>query len=132
MIKNIKRLHELSKGEPPIDPSLDLIRRTCGSISVRDLLADITELEHLRSEASTIASKPLFKEELERMIAKQLEWMNMETANWEQVIFGRGTVNGIRLILEHFETLHNDHVAATKPPETFDRFNPMPEHEETD
>ena len=87
----------------------DVTRHQLGSISPKDIryYKSMTqeERESHESEISTIAEKEAFKMELESMIDTQVYWMAQEADGDRQHIFGKGTQNGISLVLERFATI---------------------------
>jgi uncharacterized protein (UPF0305 family) len=107
-------------------------RHVLGSINLSDVV-DINsftpadKLNYLK-EAEGVYQNEVFQNELKVMVQTQLEFIGLNAKNYDEVIMGRGTMNGIDLMLERFSALHNEYIQAIKPEDTnFDRFNPLPE-----
>ena len=60
------------------------------------------------------------------MIDQQVYFL-AERAGDGQWAFGRGTINGMRLIQERFRALHSEHEEQKKPAEPFDPYAVIPE-----
>jgi hypothetical protein len=69
----------------------------------------------------------IVKARWDKRIREQERFTTAEAANWDQAIFGRGTLNGIELVLEDFKTVNAAWKQANLPPEPFDKQNPLPE-----
>jgi hypothetical protein len=107
-------------------------RHVLGSINLSDVV-DINsftpadKLNYLK-EAEGVYQNEVFQNELKMMVQAQLEFIGLNAANYEEVIMGRGTMNGIDLMLERFSILHNEYRQAIKPEDkNFNEFNPLPE-----
>jgi len=107
-------------------------RHILGSIDLSNML-DINsftptdKLNYLK-DAETIFQSVVFQNEMKTMIQAQLEFIGMNAANYDEVIMGRGTMNGFSLMQERFSILHNEYRQAIKPEDRdFDPFNPLPE-----
>lgn len=114
------------------DKAAENTRHVLGSINLSDLvdvnlLTPTDKLNYLK-EAEGMFQNTTFQNELKTMIQAQLEFIALNAANYEEVIMGRGTMNGLSLMLERFSTLHNEYKQATKlEDKDFDPFNPLPE-----
>jgi hypothetical protein len=107
-------------------------RHVLGSINLSDVV-DINsftpadKLNYLKV-AEGVYQNEVFQNELKMMVQAQLEFIGLNAANYDEVIMGRGTMNGCTLMLERFSILHNEYRQAIKPEDKdFDPFNPLPE-----
>lgn len=103
-----------------IDKSFNLqefIQNKLGSINLEDV-RDIVKLpEDIKVYEAGIAS--IFKDHLEptikKLIITQEQFMARQVKDMDQLSFGRGTVNGLLLILEEFESAWKNHQATITP-----------------
>jgi hypothetical protein len=103
--------------------SVSLMRRILGSIDV----SDEPNEEVFNNRAGAIF-KDVIEPKLKRMAREQERFTAAEAANWDQAMFGRGTLNGIELVREEFEKAYSVYSESTKPPEPPTQpFNPIPE-----
>ena|SRR3990167_5661073 len=118
--------------EPAKDAPYFLINRYyLSSIKPEDAdeyLSDLTEQEkkEYESEASTVYNNPVFKKEIKHLLGLQSLYVSSQVENWERSLVGRGTINGIGLVLDRFETLHSRHLENVKLPEDVNRFDLLP------
>jgi hypothetical protein len=122
--KGIKSLHELINrlNKKEEITSVSLMRRILGSI---DLSEEPNE-EVFNNRAGAIF-KDVIEPKLKKMAREQERFTTAESADWSQVMFGRGTLNGIELAREEFEKAYAVYQQANQPPEPFDERNPLPE-----
>ena len=122
--KGIESLHELirSINKKEEVTSVSLMRRILGSI---DLSEEPSE-EVFNTRAGAIF-KDVIEPKLRKMAREQERFTAAEAANWDQAMFGRGTLNGIELVREEFEKAYAVYQQANQPPEPFDERNPLPE-----
>ncbi len=130
MVREIRDIVAAKEMEKAIKPSkealLELARHQVGSINLRDIVdADLltgeSKAQYL-ANAELVWVNPVFKNELYRIIRKQLEFIAMQSSDFDQTLVGRGTINGADLIRERFETLHIQYADRNKPKEKFDKF----------
>ena len=97
------------------DPSLKAIRHILSSIDLSDLKeVEMTEAE-LKAYWSTISVVfSTLEKDIKGMIHEQLLFANNNADDWYQVVFARGTMNGMMLLLEKWRTAHNDHITTPK------------------
>lgn len=120
--KGIESLHELlSKKEPEIT-SVSLMRHILGSIDLSQESND----EVFNNRAGAIF-KDVIEPKLNKMAREQERFTAAEAANWDQAMFGRGTLNGIELVREEFEKAYAVYQQSNQLPEPFDKQNPLPE-----
>lgn len=85
------------------------------------------QLTYLK-EAEGVFQNQVFQNELKMMVQAQLEFIGLNAASYDEVIMGRGTMNGFTLMLERFSILHNKYKEAIRPEDKdFNEFNPLPE-----
>ena len=110
---------------------VDFNRHQIGSLDLSDLkdLSKMSEAERKTyiQLAESVWNNKAFQNEILFLIQKQLEFMGMEVDSYEKVLVSRGTINGIDLIRQRFETYHTQHLEAIKPAEQFNRFEIVPE-----
>lgn len=92
------------------------------SIKPSDLdeyLETLTEQEKKEYEvnASLVYSNPVFLKEMKHLLASQTLFIANQSANWEQNLIGRGTINGIGLVEDRFKLLNARHFENIKRPE---------------
>lgn len=107
----------------------NVVRHQLGSISIDDIRAiknmDESELKTRNGEAALIYTKPFFKRELDLLKDTQAYWMAEQSEiskDGMQQAFGRGTINGITIVYEHFERLAGQHLSETAPKEKVDTY----------
>lgn len=66
------------------------------------------------ARASEIWANPVFLQELRRIIGSQSVFVSSQCFNWEQVLVGRGTINGVGLVEDCFRRLHSMHLDNLK------------------
>jgi hypothetical protein len=106
--------------------SVELNRHQLGSINLNDRLVIHTlkgtaRTNYIRS-AELVFVNEAFKNEIKALIQAQLEFIANQASDFDQVLFGRGTINGLFILEEVFEKYHNEFIELTKQPEDFDRF----------
>ncbi len=106
-------------------------RHQIGSID----LADIIDVDALKpsdkkiylQEAEVLWSNPVFQNETKKIIRLQLEFIGMNAEYFEQMLVGRGTINGCDLLRERIEKLHLEYKDSTQSTEEkFDEFEITP------
>lgn len=86
-----------------------------------------SERREYEAEASTIFNNPVFKREIKYLLGQQVLFISNESGNWEQVLLGRGTINGIGLIEDRFNLLNSRHLENIGPSkEAVDKFGLLP------
>lgn len=108
--------------ESEAELSVFLMRRLLGSIDVGEELNP----EVFNNRAGAIF-KDVVEPKLKAMSREQERFTAAEAANWEQALFGRGTLNGIELVREEFEKAYGVYQQSLQPKEQFDEKNPLPE-----
>lgn len=107
--------------------SLELQRHILGSVDLVDLV-DTLESEQERKDycAAIFAVYPRIEKDLKRFMHTQLLFSSMQAETWEQTLFGRGTFNGLSLVLEHWRKAQAEHIESVTP-EPFDKTMPLSE-----
>lgn len=112
----------VAKGDP-----LTLLKHQLGSLDLSDLpKEDMTESERKEYCASISGIYPRLEKDMKKLLHEQLMFISNSAENWDQVIFGRGTFNGIDLLLNHWKRASDEHTANIQPKEKFDRHELMP------
>lgn len=106
---------------------LELNRHQIGSINLSDVVTPETLLPEQRTqylrEAESLWKNIVFQNELKLIMRRQLEFVGMQAADFDQVMVARGTINGSSLLLEKIEQLHIQFMEKTKRPELVDERN---------
>jgi len=91
------------------DNSIKLLRELMGSVDLSDIDKIEKELlteEEYRNRATQ--SEAFYRQHLEKalklFIQEQLEWIGTKTQGVDQLMFGRGTINGLMLVKGWFDT----------------------------
>lgn len=117
---------------PQLDPkSLYLLRHQLGSIDLEDIShEDITdeesESEHREYCSAISAVFPRLERDIKKFMWEQLKFASLNSENWDQVTFARGTFNGFALLLDHWKKAHVEHSERGRK-ESFDKNSVVPE-----
>ena len=65
--------------------------------------------------------------DIKKFLFRQLEESLAKAENWEQVIFGKGTFNGMAFLLERWKQVQAEHIENSKVKEKFDENTPIGE-----
>ena len=91
--------------------TLKLLRNLLGSIDLENLEEkEMAETERQNYSAAIFAVFPRLEKDIKNFLHKQLIFSSNQAENWEQVIFSRGTFNGISLLLEHWIRAKNEYL----------------------
>ena len=63
------------------------------------------EVDSFLVNAYAVMKNPAFKKVLDYLMSEQVDISIKEAGSWEQVLFGRATINGIALIRQEFGAL---------------------------
>lgn len=110
-----------------MNESLKLQRNLLGSIDLADLEKEETEEERRAHSSAIFAVYPRLESDLKKLLHAQLLFASNEAETWEQVLFGRGTFNGLSLFLEHLKVLQSEHIENSRGKEDFDHSSPISE-----
>lgn len=99
-----------------------LNRHQLGSIDLTDVRdKKLTENEiRERNAAITVAYKHI-ENAIKRLEVAQEEYLSTHCEQTKPVLFGRGSINGISLVLEEFEDYKQQHDELIKPTEGFNK-----------
>ena len=109
-------LNELRKKQKEEAPAiLTVARHTLGSIDLKDITDPdgIDEADYTEYMARAVQFYDFFEKEAKWMMKLQHDYWFTSSENWEQTMFGRGTTNGIQLMLDRFSKLSNEYTART-------------------
>ena len=96
------------------EKSLTLIRHQLCSIDLKDIEDnEMSASEAKDYNASISAIFPRLEKDMKKFLHEQLMFIANKSENWNQVIFGRGTYNGIDLLLNHWRQAHTAHTARS-------------------
>lgn len=111
----LKSTQNEDKSMQKADNLLMIARHTLGSIDLKDI-SDPDEMdeasynEHL---ARVVQLYEVFEKEARWIMKLQHDFWFTNSNSWEQTMFGRGTSNGIQLILDRFQLLKDKHLQKT-------------------
>lgn len=102
----------------------------------RNDLEDIRNMDESEKKAhvadiAEIYNKKAFGKELESLVSQQVYFIAERALGQNQLDFGRGTINGIRLVQERFGDLHAEHAERSKPDEPFNPYELFEKIQET-
>src|SRR3990167_2828439 len=99
-----------------------LMRHQLGSIDLNDVVEDKMtpeeRLEYLGKVASIIY--PNIKNKAEKFIRHQERFMAVYADINDQMWFAKGSINGLKLLMEDYEKENQEFVELSKPKEKFD------------
>lgn len=105
----------------------DFIRHKLGSIDLEDVRDTImTEQEQQEYNAAISVSFSFIQKTIKKFIINQEQFMGRQAKDVNQLDFGRGTINGLLLLLEEFESADKNHKIANTPKEKPDQSTYFP------
>ena len=100
-----------------------LMRHLLGSIDLSDVNLDELEPDERKKYCATISAVfPTLEKDIKKFLYEQLMFQALEAKTWEEVLVGRGTFNGMDLLLEHWKKAHEEHIGNSLPKEKFDKY----------
>lgn len=98
------------------EKTIRLQRNLLGSIDLSDVPEEKEQTEEERRDycAAIWAVFPRLEKDLKRFMLEQLMFSANEADTWERVIFGRGSFNGMALLLERWKIAASEHLANAK------------------
>lgn len=114
---------------------VEINRRQIGLIEPTDIdtteqMSDSERKIYLQ-KAESIWANDVFQKEISNIIQKQMEFAVCQTSGQDQTYIARGTINGVSLLHERLEQLHNEYQELSKPSQIpgkdFDKFSIIPE-----
>ncbi len=111
------------------EKTVELLRHLLGSIDLSDIKEEqLTEAEQKDYSAAIFAVFPRLQKDIRKFLHEQLMFSANQATDWEQVVFGRGSFNGISLLFEHWKKAADEHVANIKgEAEPFNKNHPVGE-----
>ena len=92
------------------EDSLKLLRHQLASIDLGDIeKEEMSEAETKEYNASISAVFPRLEKDIKKFLYEQILFAVNQSNSWEQVIFARGTYNGMNLLLHHWRNAFNQH-----------------------
>jgi len=79
----------------------------------------LSEDEIKERNAAVSSNFKIIELTIKRLLIAQQEFMANQCENEKQLLFGRGSINGISLVLEKFKKYKSQHDELTKPSEEF-------------
>ena len=130
-VKNEKLKDELAEARSWVGGSIDLIRHQLGSVDLSDIKqGDMSESERKAYCSHISGVYDLIEKDIKKFLHEQLMFMSNNAENWDQVVFGRGTFNGMDLLRNHWKKAREEHIINIKPPEKFDEHEMLPKIDE--
>jgi len=102
-----------------------LNREQLGSLSFDDVRDELAEEERKTRNASISSSFQHIELSIKKLLIAQQEFMANQCENEQQLLFARGSVNGLTLALEEMKSYKSQHEELTSPKEKFNKFNPI-------
>ena len=104
--------------------SLEILRHFLGSIDFKDIEdKEMPENERKEYCATISAVFPRLEKDMKKFLHEQLIFAANNAQNWEQVLFARGTFNGISLLLDYWKKALIEHMTGGE--EKFDKHSPV-------
>lgn len=109
-----------------MEDQLKLIRHRLATIDLSDAQDDgeMSTSEYREYSAAIFAVFPRIEKDIRKFMFRQLLFNAKESANWDQVIVGRGVLEGMAMLLEHWQTVASSY---EQPKETYDEHSPLGE-----
>lgn len=103
-----------------------LNKNQLGSIDLSDVRdKELSENEIKKRNANIANSYKYIEPTIKKLLIAQQEFIANRCENENQLLFGRGSINGISVVLEELRSYKLAHEEDTKPQEKFDKFNPI-------
>lgn len=92
-----------------IDPTIKLQRHLLASLDLSDIEDKMmSEVEQKAYAAAIFAVWPRLEKDLKKFMYDQLLFASQKATTWEEVLFARGTFNGMDLLFEHWKIAANE------------------------
>lgn len=118
----------VKKPQHDID-SLLLLHHALGSVDLSDVEEEKEQTEAERAEyiAAISAVYPRLEKDIKRFLYAQLMFVSNNAETWEQVLFGRGTFNGMDVLLNYWKQAHIENAQKSRPEVTESPNSPIGE-----
>ena len=120
MSDQLADIYDLLKNKKDETPALLVVaRHTLGSIDVSDITNpdDKTPEDYLEYTAQAAQFLKFFENEAKWIMKLQHDYWFTQADGENQMYFGRGTTNGIQLLLDRFKLLRDAHIQGNKKEE---------------
>jgi hypothetical protein len=77
----------------------------------------------LLKQAFDISENEVFKLVIRRLLESQAKYIAEQSANWDDVLVARGTLNGIRIVEETFEEIRGHYEDLAKPTKPVNKYD---------
>lgn len=95
------------------EPTIKLQRHLLSSLDLSDLEDKMmSEVERKAYVAAIFAVWPRLEKDLKKFMYDQLLFASQKATTWEEVLFARGTFNGMDLMFEHWRIAANEFEAS--------------------
>lgn len=110
-----------------------LNRHQLGSIDLSDVrdiktesgLKELTENEIKERNVAIANAYKYIEPAIKKLLIAQQEFLSTHCEQTKPILFGRGSINGICVVLDEFEDYKKQYEEDTKPNENFDKFKPL-------
>ena len=91
------------------EPTIKLQRHLLSSLDLSDIEDKMmTEVERRAYVDAIFAVWPRLEKDLKKFMYDQLLFASQKATTWEEVLFARGTFNGMDLLFEHWKIAANE------------------------
>lgn len=105
----------------PDTTDLAVMRHLLASIDLEDIEDEkMSESERKEYNGAISAVFPRLEKDIKRFLHTQLMFVSNQATDMNQISFGRGTYNGMAILLEHWKKAHLEHTVV-EPKEDFDK-----------
>jgi len=96
--------------------TIKLMRHLLGSVDLPDLEDEKEMSANERKEycAAIFAVWPRLEKDIKGFLYRQLMFSSNEAEDWDKVVFGRGTFNGMDLLYEHWKKAASEFESESK------------------
>ncbi len=123
-----RALREHEQSDDKIKLSVRLIRHQLGSIDLSDREPIRLEGEARETYLARLSSTyEIYKNELDKLLVTQEQYMGRQVEDEKQLMFARGTVNGIMLVMDIFDGYMEEYKAINSGRKPFDKKKLFPE-----
>lgn len=110
------------------DDALKLVRHRLGSIDISDAEGkEMSGTDRAAYCAALHAVFPRLEADIRKLLYQQTLWSVKESANWDQVIWGRGVIEGMAMLHELWKQASQEHVENSTKDEPAEKHSPFGE-----
>ncbi len=107
----------------------ELVRKNLASIDLSCVEDDkaMSETERRAYASAVHAVFPRLEKDVKRFMYQQLLFNSKESETWEQVLFGRGSLDGMAQLLGYWNGVSQEHADNSNKDPKFDKHSPVGE-----